>query len=271
MLRRSKDPYTDFSRGPSHFEKMVDRLAARADQAQARPCTPGDEVFGPGAEDQKCTEDGGAEAAGSLTEQDILLIHDQARLQHADSPEQLSGLADAWNAAKSMVHENPEGMNDPEQVEAFALGLAKMIEPRNAKGYRRVAVTFGPGKPPALDPQLVPQAMESLFGAYSSQVLSPDEWYQAFQKVHPLEDGNGRLGDLLWKMDHVRRGQEWPGTHPPDFFGTDKSEHTAQVEMTLEDVLEAHDMWQEEAPDDPEAIHRLVDKLWGKKRDADKE
>lgn len=46
---------------------------------------------------------------------------------------------------------------------------------------------------------------------------------------------------------------------------------TAEVEITLEDVLEAHDMWQEEAPNDPEAIHRLVDKLWGKKRDADKE
>jgi mannose-6-phosphate isomerase-like protein (cupin superfamily) len=403
MLRRSKDPYTDFSPGLSKLDKIVNRLAARADEAQARPCTPGDEVFGPGAEDQKCTEDGGAGAAGSLTEQDILLIHDQARLQHADSPEQLSGLADAWNAAKAAAHENPEGMSDPAQAEAFALGLAKMIEPRNGKGYRQVPVTFGPGKPPALAPGLVPRAMEQLFGAYADQALSPDEWYHEFEKVHPLEDGNGRLGDLLWKMDHVRRGQEWPATHPPDFFGTDKSDYTAalatadgyitdigaatvrntdfrkvlytgdnmqlvlmslkpgqeigeevhdlsqflrieagdctvimdgeeeelhaesavivpegvthnlintgdvdlklysiyappqhpedtvhetkedaddaedeesvtaDVEMTIEDILNAHDQWQEEAPEDPKAIHRLVDKLWGEKKDADKE
>ena len=126
MLRRSKDPYTDFSKGLSNLDRIVNRLSDRVDKAQARPCTPGDEVFGPGAEDQKCTEDGGAGAAESLTEQDVLLIHDQARLQHSDSPEEIQGLTDAWNAAKSSILENPGGMNDPEQAEAFALGLAKI-------------------------------------------------------------------------------------------------------------------------------------------------
>jgi hypothetical protein len=71
--------------------------------------------------------------------------------------------------------------------------------------------------------------MEGLFGAYAEQVMEPDEWYHEFEKVHPLEDGNGRLGDLLWKMDKARRGEAWPNTHPPDFFGTDKSDYTAHV------------------------------------------
>jgi mannose-6-phosphate isomerase-like protein (cupin superfamily) len=244
MLRRSKDPYHDFTLRPTAQERIEDRLADRVkghpkfitydelkeyDSTEARPCTPGDEEYGPGSEDQKCTEEGGGDAAGSLTEHDLLLIHDQARLQHAESPEQLQGLTDAWNAGKSLVHSDPEALSDPEKTEALALGLAKMIESRNAKGYRKVPVTFGPGKPPALDPELVPRAMNQLFGAYADQALEPDEWYHEFQKVHPLEDGNGRLGDLLWKMDKVRRGEPWPDTHPPDFFGTDKSEHTAAL------------------------------------------
>jgi hypothetical protein len=37
-------------------------------------------------------------------------------------------------------------------------------------------------------------------------------------------------------------------------------------DITISDILEAHDRWQAESPDDPEAIHRLVDETWAKKR-----
>jgi hypothetical protein len=38
------------------------------------------------------------------------------------------------------------------------------------------------------------------------------------------------------------------------------------TDITMTDILEAHDKWQEECPDDPEAIHRLVDERWAAKR-----
>ena len=37
-------------------------------------------------------------------------------------------------------------------------------------------------------------------------------------------------------------------------------------DITISDILEAHDRWQTEAPDDPEAIHRMVDDSWAAKR-----
>jgi mannose-6-phosphate isomerase-like protein (cupin superfamily) len=178
------------------------------------------------SKDMECHEGGGAEG---ITEMDLLLIHDQARLQHADNPEQIQGLTDAWNAAKYAVGKNPEVFDDPGKTEEFALLLSALIEPRNSKGYRRVPVTFGPGKPPAVDPEMVPRAMESLWMAFSEQLADPDEWYHEFEKIHPLEDGNGRLGDIMWKIAKVRQGEEWPTTHPPDFFGSDKSEYTAAL------------------------------------------
>jgi tRNA nucleotidyltransferase (CCA-adding enzyme) len=192
-----------------------------------RPCYPEETP-----EEGHCNPNISPQTPGSgneLSEHDLTLIRDQARLQHAETPEQIQGLTDAWKAAKSVVHTNPEILSDPEATENLALQLVTTMEPRNQGRYRHVPVTFGPGKPPGLDPDRVPRAMESLFMAYSEQLLEPDEWYHEFQKVHPFEDGNGRVDDLLWKMDKVRRGEPWPNTHPPDFFGTDKSDYTAEV------------------------------------------
>jgi len=173
-------------------------------------------------------QEGGSEGSGALSGHDLLLIHDQARLQHADSPEQIQGLTDAWNAAKGAIYTKPEIFSDPETTEQLALQLGTLIEPRNKGRYRHVPATFGPGKPPAVDPSTVPRAMQQLWMAYSEQLLEPDEWYHEFEKVHPLEDGNGRLGDLMWKIAKVRKGEEWPNTHPPDLFGTDESQFSAE-------------------------------------------
>lgn len=232
MLRHSKDPYTDRS-----VRKRWARLVKEPTLADFVPA--GDEEPGSGddqpcgdhfiSKDMECHQGGGSGVAEGLTETDLLLIHDQARLQHADSPEQIQGLTDAWNAAKYAVARNPEVFDDPKKTEEFALLLAALVEPRNIRGYRRVPVTFGPGKPPAVDPEQVPRAMESLWTAFSEQLADPDEWYYEFQKIHPLEDGNGRLGDIMWKVAKVRQGEEWPTSHPPDFFGTDKSEYTVKV------------------------------------------
>jgi hypothetical protein len=37
-------------------------------------------------------------------------------------------------------------------------------------------------------------------------------------------------------------------------------------DITISDILEAHDQWQEESPDDPNGIHDFVDKTWAEKR-----
>ena len=235
MLRHSKDAYTVRGTSRKWFQRirkpdisLNDFVPAGDEEPGSRddqPC--GDHFI---SKDMECHQGGGSAVTEGLTETDLLLIHDQARLQHANSPEQIQGLTDAWNAAKYSVKNSPEIFEDPEKTENFALLIASLIEPRNKKGYRRVPVTFGPGKPPAMDAEQVPGAMQGLWRAFSEQIADPDEWYHEFEKIHPLEDGNGRLGDIMWKIAKVRQGEEWPTTHPPDFFGTNKSEYTAALE-----------------------------------------
>ncbi|MDX1535796.1 MAG: Fic family protein, partial [Candidatus Spechtbacterales bacterium] len=42
--------------------------------------------------------------------------------------------------------------------------------------------------------------------------------YKEFELIHPFEDGNGRVGDLLWKVSIARKSGEWPEELPPDLF-----------------------------------------------------
>ncbi len=229
MLRNSKDPYTVRGVSRKWFQRVKEvSLSDFVPAGDEEPGSGDDQPCGEHfiSKDMECHEGGAPEG---ITEMDLLLIHDQARLQHADSPEQIQGLTDAWNAAKYAVGKNPEVFDDPGKTEEFALLLSALIEPRNSKGYRRVPATFGPGKPPAMDAANVPSAMQGLWRAFSEQIAEPDEWYHEFEKIHPLEDGNGRLGDIMWKIAKVRQGEEWPTTHPPDFFGSDKSEYTAAL------------------------------------------
>ncbi len=241
MLRHSKDAYTDRS-VRKRWSRLAQEPLIRVLLSDFVPA--GDEEPGSG-DDQPCGDHfiskdmechkGGSGATEGITETDLLLIHDQARLQHADSPEQISGLTDAWNAAKYAISNNPEVFEDPEKTEEFALLLAALIEPRNKGGYRHVGIESlklaipAPGAPSVMQPDKIPRAMQGLWMAFSEQRLEPDEWYHEFEKVHPLEDGNGRLGDIMWKIAKVRKGEEWPSTHPPDLFGTDTSQLSAPM------------------------------------------
>ena len=91
---------------------------------------------------------------------------------------------------------------------------AKMLEPeKNANGLRTTPVSFE-DLSIALDPDVVPQALESLLWAIQKDSLTASEVYQEFEDIHPLNDGNGRLGSLLYNL---KRGTLMTPITPPEF------------------------------------------------------
>jgi hypothetical protein len=96
--------------------------------------------------------------------------------------------------------------------EEDVLAMAAMIEPKkNANGYRKVPVSFRTGE--VVGWENIERQIGNVLGA--QDVLEPVEFYTEFEKVHPHEDGNGRLGAILY---NVKNGTLYCPVAPPDVF-----------------------------------------------------
>lgn len=99
------------------------------------------------------------------------------------------------------------------------LTLAQLVEPNHntGKAFRNVNVRVGAYLAP--DWAEVPRLMDNLIVAD----LPPDEWYREYELIHPLRDGNGRTGAVLWNGARWRAnlGKFGVWEHPPDFYRRD--------------------------------------------------
>ena len=92
------------------------------------------------------------------------------------------------------------------------LAIARLVEPRDADGFRRMPAVFDQGVE-ATASSAIPESMDRLF--LHAEGADPAEWTKAFLRIHPFGDGNGRTAFLLYN---------WVGNtldHPvplPDFF-----------------------------------------------------
>lgn len=136
----------------------------------------------------------------------------------------------AWDYARGTTSRSGYQVPTVEQIEA----LGRLVEPQvNYGGFRKVDVYIGDGKgaPPHLIPRLVTFLSTAAFqvqmrtgrtGVHPAQyralwnyeiltdtdvvtnfvemlkfVDTADDWYLAYEAIHPFGDGNGRTGKIL--------------------------------------------------------------------------
>jgi len=95
----------------------------------------------------------------------------------------------------------------------FIKRIGKLVKSSN-KGFRVTPVVFRNGDQGAPYTEIF-RLLTNLCDAYALGQVNPDEFYFEFEKIHPFEDGNGRVGTILWNL---LMGNYTTPTQPPNVF-----------------------------------------------------
>lgn len=138
--------------------------------------------------------------------------------QFAETPEDFIGMTLAYsfiegrrNAQLYRIGHEPRPMLVL-QMEFINI-LARLINNNPSLTYRTTPVTFANGNMGAA-PEFIARQTEMLVAQANQQNITPEEFYQLFEEIHPFSDGNGCVGALLYNWFN---GTLEDPIHPPAF------------------------------------------------------
>ncbi len=108
--------------------------------------------------------------------------------RQVEDPPFVVGMINAWGYAESSINPSIVGVED-----LYILGsLVKMVPLR--EGFRRTQVKIGDnyGAPASELDRLINQLLDNQAN------LNEDEFCFEFLRIHPFEDGNGRVASILY-------------------------------------------------------------------------
>lgn len=155
-----------------------------------------------------------------LTQPDKDIITQQLINQEAETEEERVNFTLAYIDAKRFAETNDLSTLTDEKVAELVLRYARQVYPaENRFGLRSVQPTHGKtGEPIGVSPgEALENAIVAWCEDFAAGKKSIDELFYEFEFIHPFNDGNGRVGHLMWAIDTVRRTDEWPKTLPPEY------------------------------------------------------
>ncbi|MBA3679507.1 Fic family protein [Candidatus Saccharibacteria bacterium] len=156
-----------------------------------------------------------------LSTEETALITEECVRQGDAGPDANKALTEAYITAQltaQLWHVDSHDAVTADELETLIFDLIAKIKYGTVIRYRTTSVRFA-NFTFAINAANVPNAMQSYCEAFVEKRLdTADEAYRLFEEIHPFNDGNGRVGWLLWCLHHVVQGEAWPIASAPDLF-----------------------------------------------------
>jgi len=97
------------------------------------------------------------------------------------------------------------GFDNTEDILTLHLILGKHLKKDWVGKWRKVQVYVGSYTPPS------PKEVKKLMTQYCKDLPDMDSWkaHNEFEKIHPFQDLNGRVGRLIWLQKAVQEGYDF--------------------------------------------------------------
>lgn len=138
-----------------------------------------------------------------ISEKEIEFIENSNWIEREYSDEAMEDAIRSWKFAKGLTVDI-----NIDLIKKIHRRVMRRLNPRIAGKIRNIEVVVGDGTNynECLKPELIEKELDKLLKSIPLSAKSIKNWHIKFERIHPFEDGNGRVGRIIMNAQRLKIG-----------------------------------------------------------------